>query len=140
LSAPDRAGRRPTVEVSWGELIDKLTILEIKEQRLASPAAVANIRKELATLRSTSQALQPPPDGFDELQAKLKSVNETLWEIEDQIRAKEAAQSFDQKFIELARAVYFHNDHRARLKHDINVLLKSELVEEKQYTFYAPRW
>jgi predicted nucleic acid-binding Zn-ribbon protein len=133
------AGSMPTVEVSWGELIDKLTILEIKEQRLSAPAAVANVRKELAALRSVVQGLQPRPAGLDDLKAKLKSTNEMLWDIEDRIRAKEAAQSFDKQFIELARSVYMNNDHRARLKHEVNVLMKSELIEEKQYTPYAPR-
>jgi hypothetical protein len=129
----------PTVEVSWGELIDKLTILEIKEQRLASPAAVANVRKELAALQNVVRRLQPRPAEFDALKEKLKSVNQTLWEVEDEIRAKEAAQSFDARFIALARAVYFNNDQRAQLKREINLLLKSELVEEKQYTAYRSR-
>jgi predicted nucleic acid-binding Zn-ribbon protein len=129
----------PAVEVSWGELVDKITILEIKEQRLRSPAAVANVRKELATLSKAVQDLQPRPAELDALKSKLKLVNETLWEIEDQIRAKEAAQSFDKQFIELARSVYFNNDERANLKREINGLLKSGLVEEKQYTSYAPR-
>jgi hypothetical protein len=128
----------PTVEVSWGELIDKLTILEIKEQRLASPAAVANVRKELAALQSVVRRLQPPAE-FDALKEKLKAVNQALWEVEDEIRAKEAAQSFDARFIALARAVYFNNDQRAQLKREVNVLLKSELVEEKQYTAYRSR-
>jgi predicted nucleic acid-binding Zn-ribbon protein len=129
----------PLVEVSWGELIDKLTILEIKEQRLTSPESVANVRKELAKLRDVVQRLQPRPIELDNLKARLKSVNEMLWDIEDRIRAKEAVQSFDGQFIELARSVYFNNDHRAQLKHEINVLLKSDLIEEKQYTAYKAR-
>jgi hypothetical protein len=129
----------PTVEVSWGELIDKLTILEIKEQRLTAPGAVANVRKELAALRMVMQDLTLRPPELDDLKAKLKATNELLWGIEDRIRAKEAAQSFDAQFIELARSVYLNNDHRARLKHAINVLLKSELAEEKQYTPYPSR-
>jgi predicted nucleic acid-binding Zn-ribbon protein len=139
LSAPDAAVQMPMVEVSWGELVDKLTILEIKAQRLTAPTAVANVRKELAALQSVLQRLQPRPAELDALKAQLKSVNQSLWDVEDQIRAKEAAQSFDRGFIELARAVYFNNDQRARLKREINVLLKSELVEEKQYTDYSPR-
>jgi predicted nucleic acid-binding Zn-ribbon protein len=137
LSEPAR--KNPAVEVSWGELIDKITILEIKEQRLRSPAAVANVRKELATLSQVVQDLQPRPAELEALKSKLKLINESLWEIEDQIRAKESVQSFDKEFVELARSVYFNNDERAHLKREINELLKSELVEEKQYTSYAPR-
>lgn len=137
MSEPVR--KNPAVEVSWGELIDKITILEIKEQRLRSPSAVANVKKELATLSKAVADLQPRPAELDTLKSKLKLINETLWEIEDQIRAKEAAQSFDKEFVELARSVYFNNDERANLKREINELLKSGLVEEKQYTAYAPR-
>jgi predicted nucleic acid-binding Zn-ribbon protein len=126
----------PTVAVSWGELIDKLTILEIKEQRLRSPEAVASVRRELTSLRQITDALSSVPPDLASLKQQLKSINETLWEIEDQIRAKEADQSFDRAFVELARAIYHSNDERARLKRDINVLMKSGLFEEKQYTPY----
>jgi predicted nucleic acid-binding Zn-ribbon protein len=126
----------PTVEVSWGEFIDKVTILEIKEQRLKSAAAVANVRNELGALRRVLGTLPPAPPTLEPLKQKLKSINETLWEIEDQIRAKEAEKSFDKSFVELARAVYHHNDERASLKREINALMKSGLVEEKQYTAY----
>ena len=126
----------PTVEVSWGEFIDKVTILEIKEQRLKAAAAVANVRNELGALRRVLGTLPPAPPALEPLKQKLKSINETLWEIEDQIRAKEAEKSFDKSFIELARAVYHHNDERASLKREINALMKSGLVEEKQYTAY----
>ena len=125
----------PTVEVSWGELVDKLTILEIKARRLTSPAAVENVRRELAALNKVLSGLKPPP-GFDALKQGLIAVNESLWEIEDNIRAKEAASSFDREFIDLARSVYIENDKRAALKREINLLLKSELIEEKQYTAY----
>jgi len=125
----------PTVEVSWGELVDKLTILEIKERRLNSPDAVTNVRRELAALNKVLGALRPP-DGFAALKQGLTAVNESLWEIEDKIRAKEAASAFDREFIELARSVYFNNDKRAALKREINLLLKSDLIEEKQYTAY----
>jgi predicted nucleic acid-binding Zn-ribbon protein len=127
--------RMPAVEVSWGELIDKLTILEIKERRLNSPAAVANVRRELAALNEVLRALHPPAE-FAGLKQGLAAVNESLWEIEDKIRAKEAANVFDGAFVELARAVYRHNDKRAALKREINLLLKSDFVEEKQYTKY----
>jgi predicted nucleic acid-binding Zn-ribbon protein len=125
----------PTVEISWGELVDRLTILEIKERRLNAPDAVANVRRELATLNKVLNRLKPL-DGFAALKQGLTAVNENLWEIEDKIRAKEAASSFDQEFIDLARSVYFNNDKRAALKREINLLLKSDLIEEKQYTAY----
>lgn len=127
----------PAVAVSWGELIDKITILEIKEQRLSSPQAVANVRNELAVLSQAVAELKPVPAGLHALKQKLKAINEKLWSVEDDIRAKEAAKNFDPQFIELARSVYFHNDERARIKRAINELLKSGLVEEKQYTLYA---
>jgi hypothetical protein len=80
---------------------------------------------------------QPAPSGLDALKQKLVTINETLWDIEDRIRAKEAAKSFDPQFIELARSVYRNNDERSRVKRDINALMNSGLVEEKQYTPYA---
>lgn len=126
----------PSIPVSWGELIDKMTILEIKSERLASPAALTNVRKELCLL------LKAGEHGFGEnaevlvLKEKLKAINEMLWEIEDNIRAKEANGVFDEEFIALARSVYKRNDERAAVKRQINVLLSSELVEEKSYQAY----
>ena len=127
----------PTIEVSWGELIDKITILEIKEQRLTSPQAVANVRKELAALSKAFGELKPAPAALDGLKQDLKSINGALWDIENRTRAKEAAKTFDQEFIELTRSVYLNNDKRARIKRQINELLNSGLVEEKQYTPYT---
>ncbi len=126
----------PAVEVSWGELVDKLTILEIKERRLHAPAAVANVERELAALNEALRTLHPPAE-FAGLKQGLAAINESLWDIEDRIRAKEAANVFDAEFVELARAVYRNNDKRAALKREINLLLKSDFVEEKQYTPYA---
>jgi len=126
----------PVVAVSWGEMIDKITILEVKEQRLSSPQAIANVRNELAVLSRAVAELKPAPEALSALKQRLKTINEKLWEVEDGIRAKEAAKNFDPQFIELARSVYFHNDERARIKREINELLKSGLVEEKQYTSY----
>jgi len=126
----------PTIEVSWGELIDKITILEIKEQRLTSPAAVANVRNELVALTRVLAGLVSPPAGLDALKRDLKAINEALWDIENRTRAKEAAKVFDQEFIELTRSVYLNNDKRAGIKRRINELLNSGLVEEKQYTSY----
>ena len=127
----------PTIEVSWGELIDKITILEIKEQRLTSPAAVANVRKELAALVRALAGLDPAPAALDGLKRDLKALNETLWDIENRTRAKEAAKTFDQEFIELTRSVYLNNDKRAGIKRRINELLNSGLIEETQYTSYG---
>jgi hypothetical protein len=135
-SAPPPARRPPTVEVSWGELIDKITILEIKQQRLSSPAAIDNVRNELAALDRAAGALDPAPAGLEALKQDLKSINGALWDIENRTRAKEAAQSFDAEFVELTRSVYLNNDKRAAIKRRINELLNSGLVEEKQYTSY----
>jgi hypothetical protein len=125
----------PSIQVSWGELIDKLTILEIKEQRLLTKESIVNVRYELAALMSVADRTLARKD-LAALKKELKSINETLWEVEDKIRAKEAAQSFDQEFIQLARSVYINNDRRGHLKRRINVLLNSAIGEEKQYTSY----
>ena len=123
----------PRVPVSWGELIDKITILEIKVERLRSPDAVANARRELALLRDVLGA----PEGVDAMKAALTAVNRKLWEIEDGIRAKEAAGAFDAEFIALAREVYHNNDERSRIKRAINEKLQSVIIEEKQYVRYG---
>lgn len=136
-SNPHSVRQAPMVEVSWGELVDKLTILEIKERRLSSPSAVANVRRELAVLRAAVRGVEPAAE-LAALKAKLTAINEKLWQIEDDIRAKEAAGTFDEAFIQLARAVYFNNDRRAGLKREINQLLNSDLVEEKQHPSYTP--
>ncbi len=125
----------PSVPISWGELIDKITILEIKTEKLASETARANVQRELSQLSATASAVEKKP-GLAELRRELKRVNEALWQIEDDIREKEANKSFDDAFVALARAVYHNNDKRGRLKQDINRLLGSEITEEKQYTSY----
>jgi hypothetical protein len=126
----------PSVPVSWGELLDKVTILEIKSERLTSQVALANVRREreeLSALAQNAEDLHPEIAG---IRSELKRVNEALWQIEDDIRMKEAAGSFDAEFIRLARAVYHNNDQRGRLKQKINALLNSAIVEEKQYSRY----
>jgi hypothetical protein len=126
----------PKVQISWGELFDKITILEIKLQRLKSEAATSNVRRELTALnRVASKVLSQRPE-VELLKQQLKMVNDALWDIEDKIRAKEATKSFDRQFIELARSVYLNNDKRGDLKRQINALLNSEFLEEKQYTPY----
>ena len=125
------------VEVSVGELLDKVTILEIKSERITDPAKLVNVRRELESLRATWAA--SPLSGTDVAAqiGRLKTVNEALWEIEDNIRRKEAAQAFDDEFIALARSVYHQNDIRAAVKKEINTLLGSDLVEEKSYVDYT---
>ncbi|MEM7508081.1 MAG: DUF6165 family protein [Pseudomonadota bacterium] len=125
-----------TVEIAPGELIDKITILEIKAERIADPDKLANVKVELEVLNTTRDASLPASDALTDLTAALKAVNEELWQIEDDIRDCERAADFGSKFIELARAVYKTNDRRAALKREINVLLGSRLVEEKSYQPY----
>ncbi len=124
------------VEVSAGELIDKITILEIKAERLSDAGQLANVRRELETLSAARDAGIAPDETVAGLTAELKAVNEELWEIEDAIRDQERANDFGDRFIELARAVYRRNDERARLKRAINDRLGSRIVEEKSYQPY----
>lgn len=128
--------KTPEAPVSWGELIDKITILEIKAARLASETARANVRRELDLLTARAAPLLEAVPAVAELKAGLVSVNKTLWDIEDRIRLAEASRCFDQHFIELARSVYITNDKRAELKREINLLSASELIEEKSYSAY----
>lgn len=122
--------------VSYGELIDKITILEIKSRRIADEAKLANVRNELNLLTATWQNDSASQTDIGSERAQLLAVNELLWDIEDKIRLKERAQEFDREFIELARAVYFRNDERAAFKRQINLKLGSQLVEEKSYQDY----
>lgn len=126
----------PVVPVSWGELLDKITILAIKRERLADPAALANVEREYRLLH----AIAVPAllgEAAASLFAALRRVNEDLWDIEDAIRRHDAARSFGSDFVGLARSVYRRNDERALLKRRINRLLGSELVEEKSYAEFA---
>ena len=125
------------VPVSYGELLDKIAILQIKSERIADPAKVANVRRELAALEKTWLAHPAAVQDIARLRADLKAVNERLWDIEDDIRDKERAKAFDEEFIRLARSVYVQNDERARLKREINTALGSEFVEEKSYADYG---
>jgi tetratricopeptide (TPR) repeat protein len=128
----------PLVPVSWGELIDKLTILEIKSERIANKAAHANVASELSTVRELAEPVLAADGRVANLRTRLRAINDELWRIEDDIRAKEAASEFDRDFIELARAVYLRNDERAAVKREIDFALDSELMEEKSYTRYLP--
>lgn len=126
----------PVVPVSWGELLDKVAILEIKRLRLRAPEAVANAERELAALAPALTILTPAPAGLAELRTALAAVNQRLWTIEDQIRESDAKGEFGEAFVALARSVYRENDERGRIKRAINVLLGSGLMEEKQYSRY----
>jgi hypothetical protein len=124
------------IPISPGELLDKITILRIKSQRIHEAAKVAHIRLELELLERTWATLGAATSAVTADERALQAVNEQLWDIEDRIREKEAARSFDQDFIELARAVYHRNDERAAIKKRINVALGSRIVEEKSYQPY----
>lgn len=124
------------VEVSFGEFLDKITILEIKSERISNSEKLENVNRELSLLRDTWAAHPASQTDISNEMARLKAINEKLWEIEDDIRDKERNKSFDQEFIELARAVYFTNDERAVVKRELNLKLGSELVEEKSYADY----
>ena len=121
------------VPISIGELIDKITILEIKKDKLKN-LKLKNILNELSFLRAVlekNRILIP-----DEIFLQLKSINLTLWEIEDKIRVKEKNKEFDNEFIKLARSVYLNNDRRSETKREINIMFNSEIIEEKSYEKY----
>ncbi|HMM57301.1 MAG: hypothetical protein DYH18_09510 [Xanthomonadales bacterium PRO7] len=123
--------------VSFGELIDKITILEIKSERMSDAAKLVNVRAELDMLNATWAQHPASRTDISAERAELKGINQELWDIEDEIRVKEKAQAFDARFIELARSVYFTNDKRAAVKREINLKLGSKLVEEKSYQDYG---
>ena len=124
------------IDVAPGELIDKLTILEIKRERMSDAAKLANVNVEYASLRAACDAALPQDEPLPTLWRELRAVNEQLWVIEDDIRDCERNGDFGPRFIELARAVYRTNDRRAELKRAINVALGSSLIEEKSYAAY----
>ena len=116
-----------------GELIDKITILEIKESQVGDPLKLRNIRFELALLRKLKAEAGFSGPKLERIEAELKRANETLWNVEDALRGCEARRQFDQEFVSLARLVYTSNDQRAALKRQINLLFNSAIVEEKSY-------
>ena len=126
----------PRIPVSWGELIDKITILEIKNRRITSPEALANVVKELSSLSAAADARIKGNPALQKLKDSLSGVNQNLWQVEDDLRENEKNRKFDDKFIELARSVYRLNDERAAIKRQINDFLRSEIVEEKSYKSY----
>ena len=124
------------IDISYGELLDKITILEIKAERITDAVKLANVQTELNVLNETWANADIVENDISGPKAALKRVNESLWDIEDQIREMEAAKSFDEAFIALARSVYITNDERAAVKRQINELLGSKLIEEKSYQAY----
>jgi len=130
-------GPRPVlVEIAPGELLDKITILEIKREHIADAAKLRHVEVELAALQAVRQDTLAPSEPLAALTAELKAANEQLWQVEDDIRDCERRKDFGPRFIELARSVYRHNDRRAALKRRINELLGSRLIEEKAYAPY----
>jgi 3-methyladenine DNA glycosylase/8-oxoguanine DNA glycosylase len=127
------------VPVSFGELLDKISILQIKSERIDDAAKLANIHAELSALDKTWMAHPAAVKDIARLRADLKAVNERLWDIEDNIRLQDKAQAFNEDFVALARSVYLQNDERARIKKAINLALGSSYVEEKSYKDYAAR-
>lgn len=125
------------IPVAYGELIDKITILEIKAERLDDPVKRANVERELALLRESWSRDPRSATDISDLHAQLHAINARLWDIEEGKRACERDQCFDERFIELARQVYFGNDERARIKRAINERLGSSIVEEKSYRDYG---
>jgi hypothetical protein len=123
----------PLIPVSWGELIDKITILEIKRVRLEGDAVLANVGRELAALKAIAAPVLGDDKAASHLMTRLKALNQTLWDLEIGVRARESANRLDAEFVELARAIYRHNDERAALKRQLNLQLGSELIEEKNY-------
>ena len=125
------------IPASAGELIDKITILEIKVKNIRDPEKNRNVAKELEALVKCLRKNISDADQLADLRASLKSINEALWEIEDDIRLCEQRGKFGDKFIKLARSVYRQNDKRAAVKKEINVLLGSSIIEEKSYADYT---
>ena len=124
------------IPISPGELLDKITILQIKAERIADEAKVANVKTELAMLEKVWSENVDNDATIDALTAELKSVNEQLWEIEDDIRDEERNKRFGDRFIELARAVYVTNDERANAKKKLNLHLNSTKIKKKSYQDY----
>lgn len=136
MSSPSSRPPSIRIEVSPGELLDKISILEIKAERIADPAKLKNIRHELGLYRGIRESRIPGVAAVDALVRDLKAVNEILWNVENEIRVCEANRDFGRGFVELARSVYRTNDRRAAIKREINTLCGSPIVEEKSYSEY----
>ena len=126
------------IETSNGELLDKLSILELKQKNISDDKKLANIKVEFEELNPLAlKIFKDNPSFISELYLKLSQINAKLWKIEDDIRQCEREKSFDSKFVQLARDVYYTNDIRSELKKEINILTKSGLIEEKSYKDYS---
>ena len=130
--------KSPLIPVSVGELVDKITILRIKKERLSDQSALANVARELGELQKVLDDYIDDSRDVKLFEDRLQVVNKDLWQIEDAIRSKEKERCFDSEFIELARRVYLTNDERAAIKRDINKAVGSVLFEEKSYSDYSP--
>ena len=128
--------KTPYIPISWGELFDKITILEIKIENLKEKNALKNVKTEHDQLNTIYNNNFLKDEIARVLFNDLKEINQKLWDIEDKIRDKERSKKFDKEFIELARNVYFTNDERSRIKRNINDTLGSEIIEEKSYSDY----
>lgn len=125
------------IPISPGELLDKITILEIKSARISASDKLANINRELGMLNQVWSDAVNEDEALQQMRAEIKSINEALWDIEDDIRDEEREKRFGERFVELARSVYVTNDQRADVKKRINLHLKSDIVEEKSYQDYT---
>ena len=128
--------KNPIIPISWGELFDKITILQIKSEKILSPDSLKNVEKELKELRLIFDKAFAENLLALEFMEKLRQINFELWNIEDQIREKERKKAFDNEFIQLARSVYMKNDQRSVIKGKINKAFGSDLVEQKSYSKY----
>ena len=128
--------KTPLIPVSWGELFDKITILEIKIENLKEKNALKNVKTEHDQLNTIYNNNFLKDEIARVLFNDLKEINQKLWDIEDKIRDKERSKKFDKEFIELARNVYFTNDERSRIKRNINETFGSKIIEEKSYSDY----
>lgn len=121
------------IAVSWAELLDKITILRIKEERMSDPAKLANVRRELAMLQAVVAESGGIPEVAEPQVVALKQANEAIWDLEEEIRAYDRREEFGPSFVACARRIYRSNDHRAAIKRTINELFNSAIVEEKSY-------
>lgn len=135
-SRPDVTSQLIHVPIAPGELVDKITILDIKLERIVDTAKLENIRRELDLLRDVQRRHLPSDAAMADFERRLREVNGRIWTLEDTIRECERSKSFDELFLETARAIYRTNDERAAVKREINLYLGSQIVEEKSYAAY----
>ena len=133
LSTATICDQKITANISYGELVDKITILMIKSERITDPNKLRNIFKELHLLQETFNISIGNREDISELKQRLKEINEALWDVEDILRTKERIREFGDEFLQLARSVYKINDQRSIIKRSIDILLGSEIMEEKSY-------